>query len=182
LEPDELYRTFDDHQTKGKQLIESEGITVDRVEAHLAADMAYDGQIHEVRTPLPTKPCDRDMLQRAFEITYSDQYGTTVEKHPVRILTLRTAVIGIRPSMGLPAMGQPPDTPLDTALQEHRSVFFDGGFRNCPVYRRDDLPRECEFAGPVVIEQSDSTTVVEPNMIVQVDTIGNLVIFKEGSR
>jgi len=182
LEPDELYRTFEDHQTKGKQLIESEGITVDRVEAYLAADMAYDGQIHEVRTPLPTEPCDRESLLKAFETTYSNQYGTTVEKHPVRILTLRTAVIGMRPSMALPAMGQPPGAPIDAALQEHRPVFFDGGFQNCPVYRRADLPRECEFAGPAVIEQSDSTTVVEPNMTVQVDAFGNLVIFKKGGR
>jgi len=182
LEPDELYRTFADHRTKGKQLIESEGITVDRVEAYLAADMAYDGQIHEVRTPLPTEPCDRERLVKTFETTYSDQYGTTVERHPVRILTLRTAVIGIRPSMGLPAMGQPPGAPIEAALKEHRSVFFDGGFRNCPVYKRADLPRECEFTGPAVIEQSDSTTVVEPNMTVQVDAFGNLVLFKERSR
>ncbi len=84
--------------------------------------------------------------------------------------------------MGLPAMGQAPGAPLEAALQEHRFVFFDGGFRNCPVYRRVDLPRECEFAGPAVIEQNDSTTVVEPNMTVQVDAFGNLVLFKKGSR
>jgi hypothetical protein len=37
---------FHNHRKQGQRLIESEGIPVERVDAYLVADMAYDGQIH----------------------------------------------------------------------------------------------------------------------------------------
>ena len=177
LDPESLYRIFEDHRKQGQRLIDSEGIAVKQVEAHLAANMAYDGQIHEVRTLLPSTPCDRKMIQEAFLTTYAAQYGVTVGEHPIRLLTLRTSVVGIRESIRSHPMGQAPDTSLKVALITERPVYFEGGFRDCPVYHRDDLPRESEFKGPAVIEQDDTTTVVEPNSMVKVDSVGNLMIF-----
>jgi len=176
LDTSELYGIFQEHYREGAALIHQEGITVEKIEAYLAADMAYDGQIHEVRTALPSEPCDRQAIRKAFETSYFEQYGVNVENHAVRILTLRTAVIGVRPIGQLPPIGSAPGTPIDTALKEQRPVFFEGDYRVCPVYNRTDFPLECGFSGPAVIEQSDATTVVEPGMEVQVDRQGNLII------
>ena len=46
-------------------------------------------------------------------------------------------------------------------------MFFDevDGFADCPV-----------FAGPALVEQMDSTTVVHPGQVVIVDGWGNLLI------
>jgi len=46
----------------------------------------------------------------------------------------------------------------------------------CPVYRRERLPRQASFAGPAIIEQADTTTFVEPGILVQVDAHGNLML------
>lgn len=181
VEPEELYDLFNRHFEEGKRMIRREGITVERVDAHLSADMAYDGQIHEVRTLLPSDPCDRHTLQNAFETTYASLYGATVEERPVRMLTLRTAVEGVRPLVTLQPGGRPPETPLSHALQGERPVFFSGGFQDSRIYNRADLPRQCEFPGPAVIEQQDATTVVEPDTAVRVDILGNLIISKIGS-
>jgi N-methylhydantoinase A len=176
LDPTQLYGIFQDHYQKGVTLIDQEGISVEKIEAYLTADMAYDGQIHEVRTPLPSTLNDREAIKKAFETSYAKQYGVNVENHAVRVLTLRTAVIGVRPLAQMPSIGSPPGTPIDKALKEHRSVFFEGGYQNCPVYNRTDLPLQSGFNGPAVIEQSDATTVIEPGMDVQVDDQGNLII------
>ena len=45
-----------------------------------------------------------------------------------------------------------------------------------PVYRREDLAPGAAFAGPAIVEQLDSTTVVEPGDTVRVDPLGNLDI------
>jgi N-methylhydantoinase A len=176
LDPSRLYDTFQDHYRKGVDLIHQEGITVEKIEAYLTADMAYEGQIHEVRTPLPSEPCGREAIKKAFENSYYEQYGVNVENHAVRLLTSRTAVIGVRAFGRLPSIGSPPGTPLEKAFKEQRSVFFEGSYRNCPIYDRTDLPLECRFGGPAVIEQNDATTIVEPGMDVQVDGQGNLIM------
>ena len=54
-----------------------------------------------------------------------------------------------------------------------------GGYVDCPIYDRYALPVGASFAGPAVIEEFDSTTVVHPGFAVTVDDNGNLIIEKE---
>ena len=44
------------------------------------------------------------------------------------------------------------------------------------VYRRERLPLETEFAGPAVVLQTDSTTVVPPGWQAVADGEGNLIL------
>ena len=57
-----------------------------------------------------------------------------------------------------------------------RRVWFAAGWRDTPVYDRAKLPLDAEFAGPAVIEQLDTTIVIEPEATVRVDDVGNLVV------
>ncbi|GAB1363583.1 hypothetical protein MASR1M32_28190 [Rhodobacter sp.] len=45
-----------------------------------------------------------------------------------------------------------------------------------PVYWRDHLPPDLDLAGPAIIEQMDSTLVVEPGCRVRSDADGNLIV------
>ena len=53
------------------------------------------------------------------------------------------------------------------------------GFVDCPIYDRYALPAGATFAGPAIVEEFDSTTVVHPGFDVRVDDLGNLVIERE---
>ena len=171
-----LHRLFQQQREEGEVLLQEEGIRIERVEALFQADMAYDGQIHEVRTPLPSATLSREALITAFETSYHAQYGDTLGNRPIKINTLRTTVIGIRPT--------PPFTPdataqaasLEDAQSATRPVYIRDGMVTCPVYRRHHLPLGCTFAGPAIVEQSDTTTFVEPDMTVHVDPYGNLIM------
>jgi N-methylhydantoinase A len=59
-------------------------------------------------------------------------------------------------------------------------VYFDevGGFTPTPVFWRDDLPVGAALAGPAVVEQYDSTTLLHPGWRLVVDGTGNLVLSK----
>mgnify|MGYP006186988897 CR=1 FL=1 len=56
-----------------------------------------------------------------------------------------------------------------------RPVWFDGWVET-PVYWRDHLPLELRLKGPAIIEQMDTTIVVEPGCIVTSDADGNLFV------
>jgi N-methylhydantoinase A len=57
-----------------------------------------------------------------------------------------------------------------------RRVWFDAGWHETPVYRREGLGVGAELAGPAIVEQLDSTTVIEPGDRLRVDALGNLEI------
>ena len=51
-----------------------------------------------------------------------------------------------------------------------------GDFVSCPVYDRDRLRPGNVIAGPAVVEQMDTTTVVLPGMTARVDPYLNLIL------
>jgi N-methylhydantoinase A len=176
LEITDLHRLFQQHVAEGENLLKEEGIAITQVTALFQADMVYDGQIHEVRTPLPSATLSRAELVHAFETSYQAQYGDTLGNRPMKVNTLRTTVIGVRPSVPLKPAVAPATTSLAAAQQGMRPVYRRDGFVACPIYWRERLPLGMTFSGPAVIEQADTTTFVEPGILVHVDTHGNLIL------
>ena len=76
---------------------------------------------------------------------------------------------------GFPTAAGPEPIP---ARAGERSVYFDEaeGFVTTPIYRRERLLAGHRIAGPAVIEQMDSTTVILPGQDALVDAHGNLLI------
>ena len=97
------------------------------------------------------------------------------------LVNLNTAVIGRRPPIDItnliPREARAPG--LGDALCGRRSVWFEGGWVETPIYWRDRLPIDAALIGPAVIEQMDTTIVVEPGNRVSSDDDGNLIITVE---
>ena len=62
------------------------------------------------------------------------------------------------------------------APKSDRPVYFDGAFRDTPVYDRATLPPGRALNGPAVIEEFGSTTVVFPGQNLEVDPHGILIV------
>jgi len=70
------------------------------------------------------------------------------------------------------------NTELDKSVVESRQVwFFDYGYVQTKIYERNLLPLNCEFNGPAIIEQMDTTTVVPPQFRVKNDEFGFLHLY-----
>ena len=65
---------------------------------------------------------------------------------------------------------------MDAALREIRPVWYDGGWRDTPVYAREKLPLDAVIQGPAILEQMDATTMLEPGDWAKTDADGNIVI------
>ena len=63
---------------------------------------------------------------------------------------------------------------------DRRRAWFDGEWRDTPVYRREQLGVGAELVGPAIVEKLDSTAVIEPGDRVRVDALGNLEITVRG--
>jgi N-methylhydantoinase A len=162
---------------EGRRLLASEGVEVETVSVLHQADMQFVGQTHVLTVTLPRADFDRDDLLLAFERAYWERFEVELKQMRALVMSLRTAVIGRRPPLSLtglaaaPARGTLPD-----ARDGSRRVWFEGAWHDTPIYRRERLAIGVRFDGPAIVEQLDSTTVVEPGDHVEVDASGNLII------
>ena len=163
---------------EGKATIRSEEIEIEGFEFIHEADMQFLGQSHVLRVTLPGTEVRRDALHETFERAYWNRFGVDLPEIRPVLVTLRTAAIGKRKDVSLQALvdetKRAPD--LAGALKERRRVWFEDGWADTPVYDRDRLPTGAAFDGPAIVEQLDTTTVVEPDNRVEMDGDGNLVI------
>ena len=55
-------------------------------------------------------------------------------------------------------------------------TYFDGAWHETKLYRRLELPIGAEITGPAILEQPDTTVLIEPGLVGKVDTYGNTLI------
>jgi N-methylhydantoinase A len=133
--------------------------------------MAYEGQVHRLRVPIEAG-WEAERLRRAFVEHYEREYGTALGALPVVLVNARTSILGRRAAAAVTAAPEPGGPPQHRSV---RPVHF-GEWTDTPVYAREDLRPGAELTGPLVVEQADTTTVVEPGMTVRVDERENLVV------
>ena len=176
--PDTLVRTVLEAQMKeGRAMIAREGVTVERIDCVFEADMQFLGQSHLLSIPIDRPEITRDELRAAFEAAYWQRFQVRLPEIRPVLVNLHTAVIGRRNPLSFEALGRgAPATSLEKACVARRPVWFDGGRVDTPVYRREWLPEGANFQGPAIIEQLDTTIVVEPGNRVTRDALGNLLV------
>jgi N-methylhydantoinase A len=117
----------------------------------------------------------REIVRQAFENFYAGAYGRLLPAVPVRVLNLRSTAIGARPKIDLLSMAPEPGISVAQARIGARKIWF-GGWQEAAVYDRLALPVGAEIAGPAVLEQPDTTILIEPGQRGTVDRFGNLLI------
>ena len=163
---------------EGRDLIESETISIENIRVFHGADMQFIGQTHLISVPLPRLDATREEIQAIFEKAYFDRFQVKLPEIRANLVNLKTSVIGERPDFDL---GRIMDARLRAKTVENarigtRQVWFDGEWLETAIYARDKLPTGGQFVGPAIVEQMDTTIVVESGNIVLVDEDGNLSI------
>ncbi|MGH7034713.1 MAG: hydantoinase/oxoprolinase family protein, partial [Stellaceae bacterium] len=178
---DEIERIYGELERQGREAIAGTSVNPQEVAIARAADMRYVGQEHAVTVDLPMPlfgAQDRDGIKRAFDEMHLLRYGTNAPKERAEIVSLRSTVTGV--------MRKPPQERIEAgtaapprqAFTGNRPVFFAeaNGFVDTPSYARSALLAGNRVAGPALIEEHASTTVVLPGDALAVDPFGNLAI------
>ncbi|GGH24390.1 hydantoinase [Alsobacter metallidurans] len=156
---------------EGEERLAASGTPLDTVAVSHAAEMSYLGQIHTLRAAVEPS-WDHARMVQAFEEVYRLEYGNVLGDIPVVLVGLKTAVQGVR-AKPASAPGRLEHRPAP--VRDHRDVYF-GGWKPTPIYDRTALSPGMVFDGPAIIEQADTTSVVEPGMHARVDAFGNILI------
>jgi N-methylhydantoinase A len=172
MDGDALRGMFADHIAQGKrQLAQNEAI-ISRIVASHHIDMCFLGQIHPLRVPVGLD-WTREQIEAAFLEQYWREFGTPLENLAIVAVNLRTSVSGTRSQARKPVAE--PGPARQARERGTRPVYFNR-WLDTPIYRRDDLAAGMYFHGPAIVEQADTTTVIEPGMTSRVDAFGNLLV------
>jgi N-methylhydantoinase A len=178
---DAIERIYESLIADGKKALGASGAQAGGAAVSRAADMRYVGQEHPVTVELPAavfRRRNRDALKRSFDEEHLRRYGTCAPGEPAEIVSLRATVTGAMKKPPLERVARGGNAPLASARRGKRDVYFAELDRSLvtPSYARDGLRARNRIAGPALIEEHASTTVVLPGDRLQVDEFGNLVI------
>jgi len=174
LDMNQVRRILEAQIAEGRATIAREGVEIEGVTRLHGADMQVLGQSHILTVAVPGAEVTRAQLQDAFEAAYWARFEVALPEIRAVLVTLNTAVIGRRARVPLESLAETGATVA--APSTTRPVWFAGGWRETPIYRRDRLPPGTTLIGPAIVEQLDTTTVIEPEDKVSVDAHSNLMI------
>jgi N-methylhydantoinase A len=147
------------------------------------ADCRYRGQGYELRSPAPAGAIDRgflDGLTRAFGAEHRRIYNHEYADRDVQIVNVRVVGTGAIPPLAPKPIERGAEAPDPAAkISVARAVFEVGGRAQAldtPRYRRAALKAGNRLAGPAIVDQMDTTTLIPPGFTARVDRFGNLVI------
>ncbi|MEQ8347200.1 MAG: hydantoinase/oxoprolinase family protein [Sneathiellaceae bacterium] len=142
------------------------------------ADMRYTGQGHEIAVPIPATPFapgDQTDLAALFVARYGEQFGRSIPGLAVEAigwsLRLATQTPAPEPCPATRAVAAPAPLRMtrlvDPASAERGEV---------PVYARQALAQGAAVAGPCLIVEDETTTVVGPRFTASINGLGHIVL------
>jgi N-methylhydantoinase A len=157
-------------------LMKAEGVSAASTEIHYRADVCYIGQSYAIEVPFEVEqgedPAGR--LYRDFLAAHDRVHGHSVGG-PARIVNLRSIHRAAGAGLDLAAFPTPDGT-LGAKGEREIRVEAVAGPLVATVFERHDLPAGAQVAGPAILEQADTTTLIPPGWTGRVIAGGNLLI------
>lgn len=179
---DAVHALFQQQIDAGRAAIGAEAVEVSDIRIMPSVDMQFIGQTHLLRVPLETPTPSLDDLRDLFSAAYFRRFQVELPEIRPALVNVNCSVIGRRPEIDLglliDAAGR--KASVEEALTGTRKVWFDG-WHDTPVYWRDHLPADASLTGPAIIEQMDTTIVLEPGDVATQDGDGNIIITLGGA-
>ncbi|TYC63075.1 hydantoinase/oxoprolinase family protein [Stappia sp. BW2] len=172
-----VHALFDQQAAEGRALIEKEKVEIEELREIYSVDMQFIGQTHLLRVPLSGPRPTLEELQKLFEEAYFNRFRVELPEIKASLVNVNCSVIGRRAEIDLSLLIDPAarKNRLEEALTGHRQVWFNGPVET-PIYWRDHLPLAAKIQGPAIVEQMDTTIVIDPGDKAVQDADGNIII------
>ena len=159
-----------------ESLIE-DGIDEDRLEVTYQADLRYAGQAFQITvefTEAELRAKGVAVLTNQFDGEH-EQLFTFKLGDGHEILMIR-AVVGASVTLKADISIPKGSGDVSSALIHQSRFFYEGDWHEAGIYDRGRLGADDVVAGPAIVSEMDSTTVVLPGHSATVDAVGNLLI------
>jgi N-methylhydantoinase A len=160
---------------EGVAELEAQGYTKG-IEVVRGLEMRYLGQNYELEMPIGLDALDDDKVERlwqAFHEAHQARFGFNIPGEIIELVTYTATAVSLTPKPELgrldAASGPPPAI-------GRRPVHFIEGSHDTRIYDRAALLAGHAIAGPAIVEEAASVTIVNPGQRLQVDPWGHLLI------
>ena len=149
---------------------------VKNIEVYRSLEMRYLGQNYELEIPIAFDSFTDETTPKvwqAFHDMHLARFGFNIPREVIEVITVKATVVSLTEKPDLATIGKA-DGGLEAVAT--RSVVFDDGRHETPIYDRAQLRGGHAITGPAVIEEPVSVTVLRPGQPMKVDQYGNLLI------
>ena len=178
---DEINAIFAELRRRAMDDVSEEGLDVTELRLKQQIDLRYLHQGYHLTVDGPDgeiTQTHKQPIKAAFDDLHRRTYGASAPEEDAELVTLRVVSEVPVPHLRLPriAAGRVAD-----ARTGERPLYdlTSAEFANAYVYDRARLGADDRIAGPAIVEQYDSTTVVLAGQALTVDDFGNLLITEE---
>ncbi|WP_286915231.1 MULTISPECIES: hydantoinase/oxoprolinase family protein [unclassified Pseudomonas] len=170
----QLVRAFEMLQANAEADFVGDGLARESLRFEWHLDARYLGQEHTVKVPLRSRQLGE--VLEAFHERHQQNYTFRLEGS-VEVVNLHLVVFAEVPKSPIAPLAPCAGVGAEAARAGERQVEFEPGqLLATPIYRREALLAGMCFAGPAIVEEATTTTVVRPGDRVQVDAYGGLHI------
>ena len=164
-------------QTRASEALLKDNIPTSEHEITYQADLRYAGQAFQI-----TIDFTEDELKKKGVALLTDQFDAEHEQlftfkldDGHEVLMIRAVAKAKAKSIAERQIGQTGMSLEECKIIESR-FYYEGDWYDANIYDRNKLNIGLEVAGPAIVGEMDSTTVILPGFVATVDAIGNLLI------
>jgi N-methylhydantoinase A len=154
------------------------------IEETRIAYMRYVGQGHEIAVPIPPRALtkqDVSEIRALYDAEYSRFYDRPVPGSDVEILsfavTVRTVEAHVEPAAAV--ANAPAPSPIRVQMVRDTAT---GEVAEWQVYEREAMQPGATVAGPAIISEAETSTLIGPGWICRMDGLGYLDLTQEAAR
>jgi N-methylhydantoinase A len=139
------------------------------------AEMRYRGQRHNIKVPV-SELTETESIRAAFELDYKRRYGHADSKAPAEFQALHLSTFA---RLKQPDIARLPRAAVTRRAAHARRVYIGnaGGWVNAQIFDRDALEPGFNAAGPAIIEEYGSTTLVWPGDRFEIGALHEIRIY-----
>ncbi len=175
VDPAGMAAAFDPLQSRGLGMLEHEGYSLPaRQMLTRFADLRYLGQTSPLTIEIPTGAVDLAALAAAFHREHQHVFGYASPHEALQFVALKLVCRGVPDRQRMPdRVRRHGEKKVET---HSRQAFFDAaGWLDTPVIARDALT-STPTAGPLIVEEYDTTIVVRPGWQAARDDWNNVLL------
>ncbi|MBI3978290.1 MAG: hydantoinase/oxoprolinase family protein [Chloroflexi bacterium] len=183
LDLDGLNRIYADFEAEGTAALVREGVDPREIDLVRTVELRYVGQSYELRIPVPDGELDQPAIRAVegrFHAEHERSYGYAAQDEPVELVNVRLTALGRVAKPRLQEVASGAADPAGALLGRRKVYFAETGFVGTPIYGRHRLAAQNQIAGPAIVEQMDTTTVIQPRHVGRIDRYGNILISSNG--
>jgi N-methylhydantoinase A len=183
LTPSDLVRTLEELGAQAEAWFVQQSVAPGGREVRFEIDVRYFRQGHALTQSVELQQLrgrGLSALAQAFDDDHDRRYGFRLADALREIVVARAVALGATPALPAVKLAEAPSADASAARIDQRPTFheayFDGRWLTTPVYERARLLAGHSLAGPAVVVEMDSTTLIEPGWEGTVDRQGTILI------